>query len=988
MSDPAITAFLTKLLCANGGRLLRYQLAQHVDLPPEQIEQILQDEARRFPQCGDLLLARSSLRICPRYRRGEEEEEECDQLHLCAFYMRGKCWKNKKPQCKFSHNTQSEHNLAVLKANDVSGLNNEELKILLFQNDHSLLPRICVKYLHNQCDQETCTGLHVCGYFTQGECTRHYCKKSHNLLETPSLPLFKRSGIPNVSIQNFQLLATLKHQERFAEWRAQSRAEKCGGAPRGRGWAKHSRGRSKSRPDAHLRSTNQRMPESGERKVSTSGTDSDDAFQSVSLEDGKQKMVCIADDLGWSFFPRDTTKNMGNAPAVIETSTTTPSSVQTTLPGTSSLSEDAKSAFLRNTWPGTSVQATYSFTSDLSSVPESNKVDDSSNLSSTVSCVGQQTPTPRTTMPTNVTATSLSAAQQANAIQSTTPTSVAVISFSRTDQDKKEAEILDPFDVYRSQQSTPVKPSPPMNLHTTESPRVRPILPLNPPISKLPMVTIQPTLNSTTGAPVTVLRSETQASEAAREAAIKRAQRFSPESQNIDQRIKNLDHQLRQLGVAAPPADRVPVGHSISPSVCSAASDGTRRHDHNNVTDFTEICLYSVWKHCKNMSNCSEMHYHLPYRWQVLTGTTWNDLANMESFEKAFSNPKMDRFSTVDFQTMKSGSNLVRRLCTLSSVLKPSYVLTTEWLWYWQDELGTWIQYGKSNPKNVSASIMSSDLESIYLSDSNATIPFQAGPQQYHIDFQAMTQRNLVYKTQRDVRRRPKFLSFDDVRRLKGSTQSVSSASSPAAGNSPLRTATYPSNWDPTAIPEFGHKLVDIVPVSPEYSAIKNLFHSTISGYVVKKIQRIQNLGLWQVYQWQKGQLKKGNRGVDVAERQLFHGTSSTHVTAICNQNFDWRICGTHGTVYGQGSYFATDASYSHNYSPDDGRGKRAMFVARVLVGNFVRGNANLRLPPSPYNSCVDNVLQPSIFVVFEKHQIYPEYLIEYEQEKKSCCIS
>ncbi|CAH2276486.1 poly [ADP-ribose] polymerase 12-like [Pelobates cultripes] len=142
--------------------------------------------------------------------------------------------------------------------------------------------------------------------------------------------------------------------------------------------------------------------------------------------------------------------------------------------------------------------------------------------------------------------------------------------------------------------------------------------------------------------------------------------------------------------------------------------------------------------------------------------------------------------------------------------------------------------------------------------------------------------------------------------------------------------------------------------------------------------------------------MKKANKGTEVNEKRLFHGTDSTFITPICHENFDWRTCGTHGTLYGQGSYFARDASYSHNYSPKNSEGKRTMFVARVLIGDFITGNSTLRRPPSKsgsmthfYDSCVDDTYQPTIYVVFEKHQIYPEYLIEYkEEEKKSCCIS
>lgn len=87
------------------------------------------------------------------------------------------------------------------------------------------------------------------------------------------------------------------------------------------------------------------------------------------------------------------------------------------------------------------------------------------------------------------------------------------------------------------------------------------------------------------------------------------------------------------------------------------------------------------------------------------------------------------------------------------------------------------------------------------------------------------------------------------------------------------------------------------------------------------------------------------------------------------------------------GSYFARDASYSHEYCSSHS-GRYSMFVARVLVGDFVQGNPEyLRPPPRAinsnrlYDSCVDDPTDPSIFVIFEKHQIYPAYILEYSSE-------
>ena len=48
--------------------------------------------------------------------------------------------------------------------------------------------------------------------------------------------------------------------------------------------------------------------------------------------------------------------------------------------------------------------------------------------------------------------------------------------------------------------------------------------------------------------------------------------------------------------------------------------------------------------------------------------------------------------------------------------------------------------------------------------------------------------------------------------------------------------------------------------------------------------------------------MKKRNSGKSVTEKHLFHGTDKSLVEAICDQNFDWRMCGVHGTHYGKGT--------------------------------------------------------------------------------------
>ena len=64
------------------------------------------------------------------------------------------------------------------------------------------------------------------------------------------------------------------------------------------------------------------------------------------------------------------------------------------------------------------------------------------------------------------------------------------------------------------------------------------------------------------------------------------------------------------------------------------------------------------------------------------------------------------------------------------------------------------------------------------------------------------------------------------------------------------------------------------------------------------------------------------------------------------------------------------------------------MFLARVLTGQYTPGKSNYRKPPSIehhstkyYDSCVNSITNPSIFVVFDKSQCYPEYVLDYINE-------
>ncbi|KAL3970300.1 NAD+ kinase [Sarotherodon galilaeus] len=171
-----------------------------------------------------------------------------------------------------------------------------------------------------------------------------------------------------------------------------------------------------------------------------------------------------------------------------------------------------------------------------------------------------------------------------------------------------------------------------------------------------------------------------------------------------------------------------------------------------------------------------------------------------------------------------------------------------------------------------------------------------------------------------------------------------------------------------------------------EYDEILKLFQASCNG-TVTKIERIQNPVLWNHLQIKKRDLELRN-GQQDNERRLFHGTSEDTVAAINDRGFNRSYAGKNAALYGNGTYFAVNASYSASdtYSKPNQNGEKFMYVCRVLTGDFTLGQKGMVTPPAKkpgstdlYDSVVDNLANPTMFVVFHDTQAYPEYLITFK---------
>ena len=162
---------------------------------------------------------------------------------------------------------------------------------------------------------------------------------------------------------------------------------------------------------------------------------------------------------------------------------------------------------------------------------------------------------------------------------------------------------------------------------------------------------------------------------------------------------------------------------------------------------------------------------------------------------------------------------------------------------------------------------------------------------------------------------------------------------------------------------------------------------------------QVQNIGLWQSYCVKKSQIcqreassrppNATNHSGSQVRNWLFHGCGPDVVDKILQQGFNRSFCGKNATLYGKGVYFARDASYSTYplYSPPDAQGWQTVFAVRCVVGEWSQGVRDGLTPGVRddrmnllYDTTVDDMKKPSIFVTYHDAQAYPEYRIRFNQ--------
>ncbi|XP_065273367.1 protein mono-ADP-ribosyltransferase TIPARP-like [Emys orbicularis] len=416
---------------------------------------------------------------------------------------------------------------------------------------------------------------------------------------------------------------------------------------------------------------------------------------------------------------------------------------------------------------------------------------------------------------------------------------------------------------------------------------------------------------------------------------------------------------------------------------------------HTHPEDGVEICPLFLLGCCFSGACCPQHHTLLPYHWQLWQTASlppgWLSVGPEahETLERLYSDPERTLVRAsyqgvtfdIDLVAMKVWNSpsfsRVRRLGT-SSV--PGSPFGTSHVYYWR-ALSGWEPYSQPFTESIEAALRSGQQEALCSTAEHS----------YQLNLRAGYQRNLATGTLRPLRARPVFrapaLLLPELRTLSGS---LYLGPPPAPGPPPVQP--YPETWVPLAPGQDWHQ----APVAVEergFRLIYGLFHKSLpeAQYRLERVWRVQNPFLWDKYKRKQSHMSRQMSPEQRLrnERHLFHGTAAGAVPAICKHNLDPRLSGKHAAIYGQGSYFARRASYSHRYAPPAEAGLRHVFLCKVLVGRSALGQLALRRPPpldpgdpasNLYDSCVDSLSDPQIYVVFDNDQCYPYFLLQYRE--------
>lgn len=175
-----------------------------------------------------------------------------------------------------------------------------------------------------------------------------------------------------------------------------------------------------------------------------------------------------------------------------------------------------------------------------------------------------------------------------------------------------------------------------------------------------------------------------------------------------------------------------------------------------------------------------------------------------------------------------------------------------------------------------------------------------------------------------------------------------------------------------------------------EYVTVEKRIKETIPAVKIISIERIQCKSLYTSYQANIKALRIRDKA-EPAVKELFHGTGHTDPDSILSHDSGFDRSFSNSGMWGKGTYFATNASYSNGYAFTDDNGNRKFFIAEVIIGNNFyelsspKTCAYVTAPTIPGTTRrYDSVSGPTggndVYITYTDCRQYPKYLITYSE--------
>eukprot|EP01043_Picozoa_sp_COSAG02_P023572 COSAG02_NODE_1263_length_13548_cov_13.881627_7_plen_443_part_00 len=256
-----------------------------------------------------------------------------------------------------------------------------------------------------------------------------------------------------------------------------------------------------------------------------------------------------------------------------------------------------------------------------------------------------------------------------------------------------------------------------------------------------------------------------------------------------------------------------------------------------------------------------------------------------------------------------------------------------------------------------------------YTSGASSDPTFSDRGHRYRVDLTAMQQINVSTRVARSIRRR--------VERR------------------PERYAV-PETWSPQPQGQ-NCVLVQVEEGSPEFDTVFAHMTATLSSAQIVKLERIQNVMLFDYYSMRRDRMVKLAGGGEPKEVCVWHGTGNplspgdgVHPQVIYSDRQDgFMMQYSAQGMWGRGLYFAHDARYSDGYAYALPNGTRCLLLAKLLAGDEVRVMPNDRslrfCPDKPggegrYDTVTGETGGSKVYIVYENGRAMPEYLVTYRR--------